>query len=166
MCRPLNALIVDDSTTTRKMVMKILAQTGLADFTFTEAEDGIDALARYRPGETEIIFVDMNMPRMDGLEFVRTLRTKHPAHTPTVMITAESNRERLAEAMNETGVDAFLLKPVDCDRLESGLRKLVDSIPERYGPCIVRNGECVPQAFTNVLAQACHLEVTVDLPVA
>jgi len=163
MARTLNALIVDDSAMTRKMIMKALGQTGLADFSFTEAEDGVDALGKYRHGETEIIFVDMNMPRMDGLEFVRKLRSQHKTCPPTVMITAETSQERLAEAINESGVDAFLLKPVDRDRLQTGLRKLVDSIPEQSGPCIVPHGECVPQAVQEILAEACcGLEVSVE----
>lgn len=160
MNRPLNALIVDDSVTVRKMIIKLLSQTGLADFTFTEAEDGVDALAKYRAGETEIIFVDMNMPKMGGLEFIRALRSKHKKCPPTVMITAESSQERLAEAINEPGVDAFLLKPVDRDRLQTGLRKLVDCIPERTGSSVVPHGECVPRALKAVLAQACDLYPT------
>jgi len=163
MNRSLNALIVEDDAMMRKMLMKVLGQTGLADFHFTEAEDGVDALNLYNPGETEIIFVDMNMPRMDGLEFVRELRAQYKARPPIVMITAETSRERLAEAIKEPGVDAFLLKPVDRDRLQTGLRKLVDSIPMpvQSGPCIVPHGECVPQAVREILTEACHLELSV-----
>ena len=101
MARPLKALIVDDSATTRKMIMKALGQTGLADFSFTEAEDGVDALNLYSPGETEIIFVDMNMPRMDGLEFVRELRSQYPMCPPTVMITGRTtSKTRINGAAN------------------------------------------------------------------
>ena len=134
----------------------------MADFTFTEAQDGIDALGKYRPGETQILFVDMNMPRMGGLEFIRELRARHKTSPPTVLVTAESSQERLAEAINEPGVSAFMLKPVDRDRLQIGLRKLVDSIPERFGPCVVPHGECVPQALQDVLARACNLELTAE----
>ncbi len=77
MLRRINALIVDDSPTTRKMVMTALNQTGLAEFDFTEANDGIDALAQYRAGQTQLLFVDMNMPRMNGRDFIRKLHTQH-----------------------------------------------------------------------------------------
>ncbi|MCP4589999.1 MAG: response regulator [bacterium] len=160
MTRSLNALIVDDSATTRHLIMRALSQTGLAEFTFTQAEDGLDALVQYSPGETEIIFVDMNMPRMGGLEFIRTLRVQHKRCPPTVMITAETNSERLAEAVSTAGVDAFLLKPVDRDRLQTGLRKLVDSIPVRSETDQVPHGECVPQALQEVLAEVCSLEIS------
>lgn len=162
MPRKLRTLIVEDSTTTRKMIMRALEQTGLAEFTFTEAEDGIDALSQYRPGEIEIIFVDMNMPRMGGLEFIRKLRSEYKKSPPTVIITAETSQERLAEAINEPGVNAFMLKPVDRDRLQTGLRKLVDSIPENTGPCVVPHGECVQQAMQTILASACDLGLTAE----
>ena len=160
MVRRINALIVDDSPTTRKMVMSALRQTGLAEFNFTEADDGIDALAQYRAGQTQLLFVDMNMPRMNGLDFIRKLHAQHKQCPPAVMITGESSREKLMEALQETGLDAFLLKPVDRDRLRSGLKTLIDSIPETSGPSVVPNGECVPQAMQEMLGKACNLDLT------
>ena len=112
MARKVQALIVEDSHSIRQMVMRALNQTGLAEFVFTEAEDGIDALEKYQPGQTQILFVDMNMPRMGGLEFIRELHARHTDCPPGVIITAESGKEKLMEALKETGVDAFLLKPV------------------------------------------------------
>jgi len=160
MARSINALLIDDSGTTRKMIMQLLDQTGLAAFTFTEADDGVEALEKFNPAETEIIFVDMNMPRMGGLEFVRELRKRHRKCPPTVMITGESSQEKLKEAISELRVDAFMLKPVDRDRLRSGLQKLIDSMPERAGSCVVPHGECVPVAVRGILSQACGLDVT------
>lgn len=162
--RRLEALIVEDSKFTRNMIMRALEQAGLADFRFTEAEDGVDALDKFRPGETEIIFVDMNMPRMGGLEFIRALRSKYKVRPPTVMLTAESSREKLAEAINESGVDAVMLKPVDRDRLKVGLKKLVDSIPQRGAACPVPHGDCVPDALTVTLARICDLALEPTAP--
>jgi CheY-like chemotaxis protein len=159
MARPINALIIEDSYTTRRMIMTALNQAALADFAFTEADDGVDALGKFCPGETQIIFVDMNMPRMDGIEFLRELRSQHKKCPPAVMITGESAKERLLEALNEPGVDALLLKPVDRDRLREGLKTLVDGIPERLGPCAVPYGECVPQAVQQILDEACNLTI-------
>ena len=159
MPRQVNALIVDDSATTRKMVISALKQTGLAEFLFTEATDGMDALAKFLPGQTELIFVDMNMPRMSGLEFIRNLHRRHHICPQAVVITAESNRKRLEEIENEPGVAALLLKPVDRDRLRTGLKALVDGIPERSGSCTVPHGECVPLALEEVLARACEMKL-------
>ncbi|HVP11828.1 MAG TPA: response regulator [Phycisphaerae bacterium] len=158
--RQINALIVDDSATTRKLVISALKQTGLAEFLFTEAADGVDAMAKFLPGKTELIFVDMNMPRMSGLEFIRSLHKRHKICPAAVVITAESDRKRLKEIENEPGVAALMLKPVDRDRLRSGLKTLVDGIPERTGPCAVPHGECVPLALEEVLARACELKLT------
>ena len=162
MVRQLNTLIVDDSRTTRQMVMAALKQTGLAEFTFTEADDGIHALDQYQDGHTQLLFVDMNMPRMNGLEFIRKLRTQHKNCPPAVMITGESSTDKLTEAMHETGIDAFLLKPVDRDRLRTGLKTLIDSIPEPHGPSMVPNGECVSQALEEMLAKACKIELIIN----
>lgn len=159
MLREIQALVIDDSTTMRRIIMSALRQTGLAEFVFAEAADGRDALDKFCPGQTQLLFVDMNMPRMNGLEFIRELRKRHADCPPAVMITAESNTERLKEAVREPGVAAFLLKPVDRDRLRSGLKTLIDSLPETSASCAVPHGECVPQAVQQILAKACGLQV-------
>ena len=164
MARQINALIVDDDAAVRKLIMNQLNQTGLAEFVFAEAEDGIDALEKYRPDETEIIFVDMNMPRMGGIDFIRKLHSLYQSCPPAVMITAESDGERLSNAAQEAGVEALLLKPVDKDRLRTGLKTLVASVPERSGVCAVPHGECVSEAMQFVLTKACNLELTPEPP--
>jgi two-component system, chemotaxis family, chemotaxis protein CheY len=160
MPRQINALIVDDSATTRKLVISALKQTGLAEFVFTEATDGVDAMTKFLPGQTELIFVDLNMPRMSGLEFIRGLHKRHKICPAAVVITSESDRKRLQEIEIEPGVAALLLKPVDRDRLRTGLKALVDGIPERGGPCPVPHGECVPLAMEEVMARACEMKLT------
>jgi len=160
MTRQIHALIVDDSATSRKMIINALEQTGLAEFVFTEAQDGVDALDKFRPGQTQLLLVDMNMPRLSGLELVRELHKRHRLCPPAVMITGETNIGRLQEALHEAGVDALLLKPVDRDRLWAGLKTLVDSIPTSAGPCVVPHGECVPLALQEVLAKTCDLVIT------
>lgn len=157
MARPIRALIVDDSATTRKLVMSALHQTALADFHFTEAVDGMDALTQFLPGETELIFADLNMPRMSGLEFVRQLHQRHKICPPVVVITAESDRQRLKEILDEPGVAAMMLKPVDRDRLRTGLKTLVDGIPGRDASCVVPHGECVSLALEEILLRTCEL---------
>ena len=164
MTRALNTLLVDDSPTVRKLIGRALKQTGLAEFTITEANDGIDALAKYQPGQTDIIFVDMNMPRMGGVEFIRKLRSQHKKCPPAVMITAETNKERLLEALNEPGVDAFLLKPVDRDRLRAGLGTLINSIPARSDNGSLPHVHHVPEAVREIFAEACKIELVTEPP--
>src|SRR5438477_12621319 len=83
----LRALIVDDCSTMRNVLMLTLPLTGLAEFEFTEAGDGAAALARFNPARTDILFVDWQMPRMSGIEFVRRLRASGKADQfPIVMV--------------------------------------------------------------------------------
>jgi CheY-like chemotaxis protein len=140
--RQFHALIVDDSTMTRKMIMKDLNDSGLAEFTFVEAGDGVEALDQYRAtGPFDILFVDFQMPRKDGTEFLADLNDVDRRHPPAVMITSERSIEVMEKAA-DVGVKAFLLKPVDKDRLCRGLRKFVDSLPNRHvhAPSAVPHG--------------------------
>jgi two-component system chemotaxis response regulator CheY len=70
----LKAMIVDDSRIMRSMIIQSLRKTQLAEFEFTEAEDGTEALARFRTKQTDILFVDWNMPNLTGIDLVRKLR--------------------------------------------------------------------------------------------
>lgn len=159
--RQFHALIVDDSTMTRKMIMKDLNDSGLAEFTFVEAGDGVEALEQYQAGQPfDIIFVDFQMPRKDGTTFLADLNEEHPDHPPAVMITSERSIEVMEKAA-DVGVKAFLLKPVDKDRLRRGLKKLIDALPNRqaHAPSAVPNGEVVPEAFAEMLQQTCGLDL-------
>lgn len=85
----INALVIDDSGIMRKMVMRGLTESRLAQFTFTEAVDGLDALEKFDPKKTDIAFVDWNMPNMCGLDFIKKLRETQKRHVPVVMIATE-----------------------------------------------------------------------------
>lgn len=159
MPRRIRALIVDDSLTSRMMITRSLSQTGLADFEFIEAGDGIDGLDKYREGETDLVFADMHMPRMGGIEFIQKLRSLHSSCPPCIMITAEKSQERMLAAVNQARVDAFLLKPLDQRRLREGLQKLVDSVPDRAGSETIPHEECAVGALTDILQRACDLEL-------
>jgi CheY-like chemotaxis protein len=157
--RQLHALIIDDSGLSRRTIMRTLADSGLAEFHFTEFENGLEALETARSGKADIVFVDMHMPKMGGIEFMQQLRGQTRSGPPAVLITAESNREQLAAAFNESGVDAVLLKPFDTDRLRKGLWSLIQSIPEKKGPWTVPHGECAALAVQEALLRACRLEL-------
>ena len=76
----IKALVIDDSRIMRSMVMDGLTKAKLAQFEFVEAEDGEDALAKFNPDQIHIAFVDWNMPKMSGVDFVRKVRAL-PADT-------------------------------------------------------------------------------------
>jgi two-component system chemotaxis response regulator CheY len=125
----LRALVVDDSRMMRQMVMLSVRRTDLAEFEFVEAEDGVDALAKFSAKHTDIMFVDWNMPNLSGIDFVRQVRaTGHADQIPIVMITSEKTLGRLEEALDEVGVDEYITKPFTTDVLRRKLAPLIASI--------------------------------------
>ena len=115
----LKALVIDDSRVMRNMVMQSLQKTKLADFTFIEAEDGVDALAKFNPSEIHIAFVDWNMPNMTGVDFVRKVRAMGNADDiPMVMVTSEKSMGKVQEALDEAGADSYLCKPFTVEEMQ------------------------------------------------
>ena len=126
----LHAMVVDDSGIMRKMVMKSLMQSKLANFMFTEAVDGQDALTKFDPKVIQMMFVDWNMPNMTGIELVRKIRETEPSHVPIVMITTEGTMGRVEEAMDQCGVDGYVVKPFTVEVLQKKLEPLFDKLCE------------------------------------
>ena len=120
----INALVIDDSGIMRKMVMRTLNQTGLANFSFTEAVDGLDALEKFDPNTIDIAFVDWNMPNMSGIDFIRKLHENISEHVPIVMITTEGTMGKVEEALDEAGVDTYVVKPFTAEILQKKLEPL------------------------------------------
>jgi chemosensory pili system protein ChpA (sensor histidine kinase/response regulator) len=119
--RPL-VLVVDDSLTVRKITSRLLAREG---FKVLAAKDGADALELLRTESPDAILLDIEMPRMDGFEFTRTIkRDSRTAGIPIVMITsriAEKHRTRA----RELGVDRYLGKPYQEEELLQHLNELL-----------------------------------------
>jgi CheY-like chemotaxis protein/CheY-specific phosphatase CheX len=141
------------------VIMKALTAAGLATFEFIEAADGLEALEKYDPDSTDIAFVDINMPRMNGVEFLRQLRSSHAYCPPSVLITAETDSTLLTAAMNESHADAVLLKPVDPERLLTGLKAIIERLPDRAAGWTIPHGDCAALAMQEMLTQTCTLKV-------
>lgn len=102
-------LIIDDSPTIRKLIAFILKKE---DYLVAEAEDGIDGMEKLANLETDLIIVDLNMPNMDGIQFVKNLRSNYyHMDTPVIMLTTTRDEDLKKDAMN-AGVNLFLNKPV------------------------------------------------------
>lgn len=123
----MRALIVDDSRAMRSIVSRIVKQLG---YEITEATDGKDALGRLAEAKPDLILVDWNMPEMNGLEFVRAVRSD-PGHAAMriVMVTTESEIVRVQEAL-ESGADEYLMKPFTKEALIEKLILLGLASPE------------------------------------
>src|SRR6201984_1176605 len=105
-------LIVDDSRVIRKVARRILA--GL-EFKIVEAEDGEQALDACRRNLPEAILLDWNMPKMDGYEFLRSLRRLPGGDGPKVVFcTTENDVAHIARALH-AGAHEYIMKPFDKD---------------------------------------------------
>ena len=119
---PRTALIADDSVTIRQMVSFTLRQAG---FTVIEAVDGQDAADRLGDQRVDLIITDLNMPRLDGIGFIRTLRSRPASkHTPVLMLTTESQQEKRQEA-RAAGATGWIVKPFHPEKLLQVLTKVL-----------------------------------------
>ena len=95
------ALIVDDSSVMRKIVERSLRQAGLSIAQVLEASNGAEALAAVQKNKVDLILCDINMPVMDGLEFVKQLaNVENGKAIPVVMITTEGSEGHVVQALS------------------------------------------------------------------
>jgi two-component system, chemotaxis family, chemotaxis protein CheY len=114
-------LTIDDSKTIRDMLMLTLAEAGFDVLQAVDGQDGLDVLGNER---VDVVITDINMPRMDGYEVIRQLRSK-PDHktTPILVLTTESELEKKNLA-REVGATGWMVKPFDPERLIATVRKV------------------------------------------
>jgi two-component system chemotaxis response regulator CheY len=117
-----SVLVVDDSPVVRQQVGMALGQCG---FKVIEAEDGLDGLAKLAGNEVSAIISDINMPRMNGLEFAEKVHADaRLAKLPMVMLTSEAQPQLIARA-KLAGVKGWIIKPFKADLLVAAVNKLV-----------------------------------------
>lgn len=122
----ISALIVDDSSVMRKIVERALRQGGLAIKKIFEASNGIEAIEILREHTVDLVLSDINMPHMDGLEFLRQMRAQHLApEVPVVMITTESSEEHVREAI-AAGAYGYIRKPFTAEQVRERVLPLLE----------------------------------------
>jgi two-component system, chemotaxis family, chemotaxis protein CheY len=107
-------MLIDDSKTMRNIQKSILTQLGYTEL--EEATDGQDALSKVGAFQPDLILCDWNMPKMDGITFVKTYRQTEKV-TPIIMVTTEAERARVIEAI-KAGVNNYVVKPFTPDVLK------------------------------------------------
>lgn len=112
-------LVADDSSTMRKIILRSLQAVGIS--TATEAADGEEAVSMFKPGEFDLVLTDWNMPRKNGLEVIKAIRSQDE-NVPIIMVTTEAEKERVLEAI-QAGVSDYLVKPFTADMLREKLEK-------------------------------------------
>jgi two-component system chemotaxis response regulator CheY len=103
-------LVIDDSSLVRLYYRSTLEQAG---FQVEQAINGIEAIEKVLSEQFDLVIVDVNMPRMDGITFLRSLRSGAPdvATVPALMISTESEMQDVSEA-RAAGANFYLVKPV------------------------------------------------------
>ena len=123
--KKLKVLIVDDSAVMRKIIERALRQAGLELSEVLEAGNGAEALAQVEKGQLDLILSDINMPVMDGLEFLKNLATVESAKgVPVVMITTEGSEARVVEALS-AGAKGYLRKPFTPEQVKERVSSLL-----------------------------------------
>jgi len=121
----IRALIVDDSSVMRKIVERSLRQAGLDLLVVHEAGSGTEGLDLLKSNQVDLILSDINMPSMDGLEFLRQIRAQNLAPgVPVVMITTESSEEHVKQAIL-AGAQGYIRKPFTAEQVKERVLPLV-----------------------------------------
>jgi two-component system chemotaxis response regulator CheY len=118
-------LIVDDSSVMRRILKRILTQAGISPDRVYEAENGCEGLKCIAGQMVQLVFSDVNMPNMDGLEFLRTLKSAPQwKDIPVVMVSAEGSEEKVMEAI-DLGAVGYVKKPFSSDLISDQLTGLL-----------------------------------------
>jgi two-component system chemotaxis response regulator CheY len=121
----IRTLIVDDSSVMRKIVERTLRQAGLDPMVVHEAGSGTEGLDVLKAEKVDLILSDINMPSMDGLEFLRQIRDQNLAPgVPVVMITTESSEEHVKQAI-QAGARGYIRKPFTAEQVKERVLPLV-----------------------------------------
>jgi two-component system chemotaxis response regulator CheY len=119
-------LVVDDSAAIRKILQRVLRQTGMAIRTIYEAGDGQEALERLKAGKVDLVLLDINMPKMDGLQLLASIRASTQwRDIPVVMITTEGGEAKVGEAV-KLGAAGYVRKPFTADQIKEKLAGILE----------------------------------------
>lgn len=117
---PSKILVVDDASFMRMRLAKLLEANG---FSTIEAENGLDAIAKYREHKPAAVLMDFTMPEMDGLTALQEIMKVDP-EARVCMVTAVGQQSKVMEAM-KLGAKDFVLKPYRDDRILTALSKIL-----------------------------------------
>jgi CheY-like chemotaxis protein len=117
-------LIVDDSPIMRAMLKKALDLSGHSPDAVCEASDGVEALERLAEGQVSIVFADIHMPRMTGLELIERMSTDPRYQSVAVVVVSSDATEKHQEQLMKCGVRAILRKPFRPEQIRAVIRSL------------------------------------------
>jgi len=121
-------LVVDDSAAIRKILQRVLRQTGIAISTIHEAGDGQEALEVMKNHPVNLVLTDINMPKMDGIQLLAAVRGSPAWHAvPVVMITTEGGETKVAEAVR-LGASGYVRKPFTAEQIKEKLSGVLEPL--------------------------------------
>jgi two-component system chemotaxis response regulator CheY len=121
----LDVLIVDDSAAIRKILNRVLVQAEVPLGKVHEASDGIEALEKLKTEKVGLILSDINMPNMDGIEFLTRLKADEAyKDVPILMVTTEGSQAKVMQAL-ELGAAGYVKKPFTADQIKEKLMGLI-----------------------------------------
>lgn len=124
-----DVLIVDDSAAIRKILQRVLRQTGMAIRTIHEAGDGQEALDLLKVHPIQLVLTDINMPKMDGLQLLGAIKGSSEWQSiPVVMITTEGGETKVGEAVR-LGAAGYVRKPFTADQIKEKLVGILEPAP-------------------------------------
>ncbi|MBN1302194.1 MAG: response regulator [Melioribacteraceae bacterium] len=118
------ALVAEDQLYNQVLLERILKNE--FNMQVIKAENGLEALTKYDRDKPDLIFLDVSMPEMNGMEFIKELReNKNDKDTPVIVLTANSNRE-LVSYFIEKGISGYLLKPMKYDQMKERISDILE----------------------------------------
>lgn len=125
----LKFLVVDDFSTMRRIVRNLLKELGFINV--DEAEDGAVALRKLQDGNYDFVVSDWNMPNMDGLTMLQTVRAdERLSKIPVLMVTAEAKKENIIAAA-QAGASGYIVKPFTAAVLDEKLNKIFQNMESK-----------------------------------
>ena len=122
-------LVVDDSAAIRKILQRVLRQTGISIGAIHEAGDGQEALNLLKDHPVRMVLTDINMPKMDGLQLLAALKAAPQwSSIPVVMITTEGGETKVGEAVR-LGAAGYVRKPFTADQIKEKLAGVLELAP-------------------------------------
>jgi len=126
MDKNMKILIVDDFSTMRRIIKNLLRDLGFNDT--SEADDGQTAWPMLQTGKFDFLVTDWNMPGMDGLTLLKTVRADdNLKDMPVLMVTAEAKREQIVTAA-QAGVNGYIVKPFTAATLKEKIDKIFERL--------------------------------------
>jgi CheY-like chemotaxis protein len=152
-------MVVAKSPEDRREIIELLSAQDEVDLTFAEAESGPRAVQSYDPTQMDFAVVDRFLPHMNGLDVIRILRATYGNATPVILVTSETSRDAMAEAVNDLGVNGYVIRPLSQEGMDRAMKMLVSHLPDlarrREDSARGAGPEVIARATIEIIEQTC-----------